>query len=80
MYPPPPPLPPRSRYQSGGEPSLQQKVPDKYFVIANDELVRVKYVLVFGRLRKRRSVAVGYDDTLTFLYDILLFTVTKHCI
>lgn len=48
-----------SRYQSGGEPSLQQKVPDKYFVIANDELVRVKYVLVFGRLRKRRRVGAG---------------------
>ena len=37
----------RSRSQVGGEPSLLQKVPEKYFVVKNDEFVRVKYVLVF---------------------------------
>lgn len=31
----------------GGEPNLQQKVPEKYFIVTNDEFIRVKYVLVF---------------------------------
>lgn len=37
----------RSRTQVGGEPSLLQKVPEKYFVVKNDEFVRVKYVFIF---------------------------------
>ena len=41
----------RSRVQIGGEPSINQKIPDKYFVVTNDELVRVKYVLVFSHRR-----------------------------
>ena len=43
----------RSRTQIGGEPSLDQKIPEKYFIVANNELVRVKYILVFGRSRSR---------------------------
>lgn len=43
-------LPARSRQQSGGEPSFTQKVPEKYFIVSNDDLVRVKFVLVFDKL------------------------------
>ena len=35
----------------GGEPSINQKIPDRYFVVTNDELVRVKYILVFSHRR-----------------------------
>lgn len=44
-----------SRDQTGGVPSLQQKVPDGYFIIPNDELLRVKYILFFGRQKAKPS-------------------------
>ena len=44
-----------SRAQSGGEPSLQGKVPEQYFIVSNNELVRVKFVMVFGRQRTRSA-------------------------
>ena len=37
----------RSRRQSGGEPSLQHSIPDRYFVVTNDELVRISHLLFF---------------------------------
>jgi poly[ADP-ribose] polymerase 16 len=46
-----------SRQQSGGEPSLQQAIPDRYFVVTNDELVRVSHLLVFTQQRRRSSTS-----------------------
>ena len=39
--------------QHGGEPSINQKVPERYFVVTNDEMLRVKYILVFAQERVR---------------------------
>lgn len=44
-----------SRQMSGGEPSLQQSVPDRYFVVTNDELVRVSHLLIFTQQNKGSS-------------------------
>eukprot|EP00731_Ephydatia_muelleri_P031675 Em0023g182a len=41
----------RSRVQAGGEPSVGQKLPEKYFVVQNNEHLRVKYIFVFGHKR-----------------------------
>ena len=38
----------RSRTQVGGEPSLNQRIPQRYFVVQNNSWLRVKYVLVFS--------------------------------
>ena len=46
----------RSRVQAGGEPSIGQKLPDKYYVVHNNEHLRVKYILVFGH--KSGSVCI----------------------
>ena len=43
----------RSRVQVGGEPTLNQKIPERYFVVTNDELIRIKYILVFAHERSR---------------------------
>ena len=39
----------RSRAQVGGEPNFNQKIPERYFVITNDELLHLKYILVFAQ-------------------------------
>ena len=41
----------RSRQQSGGEPNIQGKVPERYLIVLNDEFIRVKYVLLYGKKR-----------------------------
>ena len=38
--------------QQGGEPSLSRRIPEQYFVVTNNELVRVKYILVFAQERR----------------------------
>ena len=38
----------RSRTQIGGEPSLNQRIPQRYFVVQNNSWLRVKYVLIFS--------------------------------
>lgn len=42
--------------QRGSEPNLQNDVPREYFVVSNDELVRVKYVLLYRREQEIRCV------------------------
>ncbi len=41
--------------------SMGGDVPDKYFVVTNSELVRLKYVLVFAKRRStKRCVTIAY--------------------
>lgn len=68
----------RSRQQSGGEPSLSQKVPEKYFVVSNDDYVRVKYVLVFdkvGSVKKQQSWLMRYKFLLVIIVYVILLLV-----
>ena len=51
-----------SRAQSGGEPSLQGKVPDQYFIVSNNELVRVKFVMVFGKQKTRSAPSERWNQ------------------
>lgn len=65
----------RSRKQTGGEPSLTQKVPEKYFVVSNDDYVRVKYVLVFDRLghiQRQQSWLSRHKFVLVIVFYIIL--------
>ena len=44
----------RSKHaRRGSEPNLQNKVPEEYFVVSNDELLRVKYLLLYRRDKKK---------------------------
>ncbi|XP_019855808.1 PREDICTED: mono [ADP-ribose] polymerase PARP16-like [Amphimedon queenslandica] len=67
----------RSRVQHGGEPSINQKVPERYFVVTNDEMLRVKYILVFAQERGRPSPTRRWFSNhkwvlMVFLYLFLL--------
>jgi hypothetical protein len=70
----------RSRQQSGGEPSFTQEVPEKYFVVSNDNYVRVKYVLIFDKLgytQERQSWLMRHKFVLVImLYLILLLIIS----
>eukprot|EP00118_Oscarella_pearsei_P009648 m.56257 g.56257 ORF g.56257 m.56257 type:complete len:235 (+) comp34580_c0_seq5:271-975(+) len=44
----------RVQRNEGGE-TVGDKVPDKYYIIGNNELLRVKYVLVFAENSRKRS-------------------------
>ena len=61
----------RSREQAGGEPSIGQKLPDKYFVVHNNEHLRVKYIFVFGH-KSRLAVGDWYSLTYHRQLDLLL--------
>lgn len=54
---------------SGGEPSLQQSVPDRYFVVTNDEMVRVSHLLIFTQQNKY----LMYSLQLTVVFIFVLF-------
>ena len=70
----------RSRRQSGGEPSFTQKVPEKYFVVSNDDYVRVKYVLVFdklGHIQRQQNWLMKHKFVLVImLYIVLLLALS----
>lgn len=53
----------RSRQQAGGEPSLQHTIPDRYFVVTNDELVRVSHLLLFTQ-QPRYVAAANLEKTI----------------
>ena len=65
----------RSRQQSGGEPSITQKVPEKYFVVSNDDYVRVKYILVFDKLgyvQRQRSWLMRHKFVLVIVFYVMV--------
>ena len=68
----------RSRQQYGGEPSFTHKVPEKYFVVSNDDYVRVKYVLVFdklGYIQRQRSWLMRHKFVLVIMFYVILLLV-----
>ena len=68
----------RSRRQSGGEPSLVQRVPEKYFVVPNDDYVRVKYILVFnkiGYVPKQQSWLMRHKFVVVIIVYVILLLV-----
>lgn len=68
-----------SRQQVGGEPSIQGKIPEKYFIVSNDEFIRIKYIFVFETqkpvVRSRGWLYEHKYMVVLMLYLIFLFAV-----
>lgn len=68
-----------SRYQVGGEPNIQGKVPEKYFIVSNDEYIRIKYVMVYETqkpvVRSRGWLYQHKHMVVLFLYLFFLLAI-----
>ena len=52
-----------------------KKVPEKYFVVSNDDYVRVKYVLVYDKLKHVRGQHSSWLMRHKFMLVILLYVI-----
>lgn len=68
-----------SRQQVGGEPNIQGRVPEKYFIVSNDEFIRIKYLFVFEAqkpvVRSRGWLYQHKYAVVLLIYLLFLFAV-----